>query len=120
MATYHQSTEREQAARQRLYDYNVELRAIVLDLLSIVRASSDPWPASASMPVGEPERLRQQAFDVEHQDAIITRARRMIDTTSDAGRYIGPLPRTDTAQKQPTPTATEGEQTAPAEGTGTT
>lgn len=113
MVTYYQSSNREEQARQRLYDYNVELRAIVLDLLSVIgRASNDPWPVSVGMPMGEAEELRRRAFDVEHRDAIIRRARRMIDTTADAGRYIGPL-RTESAQKpQPSTDTNENKESA--------
>ena len=101
MSTWYQSSESEASARERLYAYNLELRAIILDLLSIAgRASGDPYPATAdTLMGGEAEQLRRRAFQIEHRDAIILRARRMIDTTADAGRYVGPLPH---------PTSTEG------------
>ena len=71
MVTMYQSSEREEAARQKLYEYNRELYGAVLDLLSILRASDDQWGASTDMPMPEPERLRRRAAEIERQDAII-------------------------------------------------
>jgi len=90
--TVYQSTEREEAARQRLYEYNRDLYGALLDLLSIMRASDDPIPASADMPMRAPERLRRQAEQIEREDAIIHRARAIVDRTADAKRYVGKLP----------------------------
>lgn len=92
MATMCQSSEREEAARAKLYEYNRLLYGAVLDLLSIMRASDDPWGASTDMPMREPERLRRRAAEIEREDAIIHRAREIIDATKGAKQYVGKLP----------------------------
>lgn len=88
----YQSSEREEAARQKLYEYNRLLYGAVLDLLSVLRASNDPWGASTDMPMPEPERLRRRAAEIERQDAIIHRAREIVDKTKDAKKFAGKLP----------------------------
>lgn len=90
--TMHHSSEREEAARQKLYEYNRDLYGVVLDLLSMMRASDDPIPASTGWIEREPERLRRQAERIERQDAIIHRARAIVDRTRDAKQYTGKLP----------------------------
>ena len=88
----HRATEREEAARQKLYEHNRELRGALLDVLTLLRAHSDPWGARAEIPIAEPERLRLRALEIEHHDAIIQRAREILDRTRNLRHLIGKLP----------------------------
>ena len=92
MVTTDTSSEREEAVRAKLYKYNRLLYGAVLDLLTIVRASDDPWGASIDVPIPAPERLRRRAAEIEREDAIIHRVREIIDGTQDAKKYFGKLP----------------------------
>ncbi len=92
MATFYTPSEREEKARNDLYIHNRELRGAVLDLLTLVRASGDPWGASAGTPISEPERLRLDALRIEHRDWIIQRAREIVDRTRDLRHLRGKLP----------------------------
>lgn len=89
MAALYQSSEAENRARDRLYENSRDLREALLDLLSIVRASNDPWPAQTLEIRSEPSRLRREAEQIERRDAIIHRARRIIDGTKDAEKLTG-------------------------------
>lgn len=92
MSVMYQSSEREEAARDKLYEYNRLLYGAVLDLLSILSASDDQWGASTDMPMSEPARLRRRAAEIERHDAIIHRAREIVDKTKDAKKFAGKLP----------------------------
>lgn len=67
-----------------------DLRLALIDLLSVVSASNDPIPASTDMIIPEPERLRQAARRIEQRDAIIYRARAVIDGTNEADKEETP------------------------------
>jgi hypothetical protein len=86
----YQSSEEEEEARKKLYEYNRDLYGAALDLLSIVRASTDTSPASRDVPCREPARLRYRAEQIEREDAIIHRAREIVK--ANAKRYVGKLP----------------------------
>lgn len=92
VVTMYQSSEREEQARDKLYEYNRDLRGALLDVLSIVRASTDPWGASLGTPMSRPDELRRETARIEREDEIIRRARRVIDGTKDAKWFVGKLP----------------------------
>jgi hypothetical protein len=86
MTTLYQSSEREQAARTKLFNHLTELRESLLDLLAIV----DEGPAVCTdIPMPEPERLRRAARRAEHRGHKIARARALIDGTTDAEKLVG-------------------------------
>jgi tRNA nucleotidyltransferase (CCA-adding enzyme) len=81
------TSEREQAARAKLYRHVAELRESLLDLLAMV----DKRPAvSTDIPWPEAERLRRAAREVEHREHKIARARAIIDGTAEAEKLTGP------------------------------
>ena len=86
MTTYHQSSEREEAARTKLYKHVTELRESLLDLLAMV----DRSVVCTDVPLAEPERLRRAARHAEHQEHKIARARAVIDGTTGTEKLIGP------------------------------
>lgn len=92
MSVMYTSSEREEKARDELYRHNRELRGALLDVLSLLHASSDPWAISTDVQMSEPERLRRQALSIEHRDAIIHRAREIVDRTRDLRHLRGKLP----------------------------
>lgn len=83
----YRSSDREEAARQKLYEHVRELRESLLDLLSMV---DDRVCAVTDVPVPEPERLRRAAAQAEHRAFKIKRARAVIDGTNEAERLTGP------------------------------
>ncbi len=82
MMTMYSSSEREDQARRKLYEQVHELRASLLDMLTLVSASTDPVGTTAAW--SRTEQLRAAARDIERQDHIIRRARSIIDGTKDA------------------------------------
>ena len=91
MATWYQASEREEAARDKLYEQVSELRASLLDLLSVMRASTDPVEAVADIAWSRIDTLHNQIRSIEHRDHIIRRARAIIDGTADSKTLTGKL-----------------------------
>lgn len=88
--TMYTSSAREEAARQKLYEQVRDLRSSLLDLLTLVRASSDPIGAVTDIAVSDVDRHRRAARDIEHRDHIIRRARAIIDGTHESEKLTGP------------------------------
>lgn len=86
----HTASEREELARKKLHDQVVELRASLLDVLTLVRASTDPVAAVSDVAWSRTDELRNEIRRIEHRDHIIRRARSVIDGTKDAEKYTGP------------------------------
>ncbi len=55
-----------------------EAIAMLQEVLMLVRADSDPIPASIGMYFGRAEELRNEADRIEKRDAIIYRARKLV------------------------------------------
>jgi len=89
MSVWYQGSEREEAARQKLYEHVCELRESLLDLLNMVSASNDPAPAIGDIHRSEVELLRHRARAIELRDLKINRARRVIDGTKEAEKLAG-------------------------------